>query len=216
MRGIAIASCCHSKTVWEHCTAQEFLITQCGISQQEFELMRRWAGMFTVDPVQAAADERRHVSGSRAINSSHWRDAAICSEDSVQGTINTEGVHTLSSQSHDCSGKNTSVACTDDMATPHLSTTDEISSTTTTSLVTGEDTEPTMSTTTKLSSYMQQEEEDFVGDELQREAAAALPELTFAERATLGRQCKRLIDFGRLHYIRTHLGLQVRLHACLA
>ena len=34
---------------------------------------------------------------------------------------------------------------------------------------------------------------------------------SYASRAKLGRMCKRLIDFGRMHYIRTHLHMEARL-----
>ena len=34
---------------------------------------------------------------------------------------------------------------------------------------------------------------------------------TFASRARLGKMCKRVIDFGRMHYIRNELHMRARL-----
>ena len=35
--------------------------------------------------------------------------------------------------------------------------------------------------------------------------------ISFDSRAKLGKMCKRLIDFGRMHYIRTELKMKARL-----
>jgi hypothetical protein len=184
--GIAIATCCHSKCGWIDCAAREFLQNEAGFSEQEFDLLRKWAGYVAVPEPSSAMGESA-LSSVDPIGSIVAATSAPLAQRTgivaaVNGDIDTQSTASVGSSDGIFNNRAAEASRRPDGS----------------GVATSKGSSQTPKKVTPLADAASITCDD-------NKPSKRSPQ----ERAALGRMCKRLIDHGRIQFIKKYLNMEV-------